>query len=474
MLPVADSDASPPSTRLLFVFYAVCLGLLPFWFPLPPYAYQLLDIRSFTPSLGEGLLYGGWLLLTFGVYMLLYRLVRNGRLSLPLSRQLLYALIVALPLLFTYPINANDLYRYFIRGRIGAVYGENQFLVPPSAFPDDPFRPLAGEWADESSPYGPVWELIATAVAAVSGERLLVGLLLFKSVGLLAHLATAVFIHAALKNQPDRRSGATWLWLANPALLLTFVVNGHNDALMLMLLMAAWWLISWRRAWPGLLAGCVAVLVKPIGILALPFLLLAVWQNAPGWAARLRWLLGTAVGGLILAGLAFWPFGSPLELAARLLRELSAGASFSPTALIVLISRWLEQPIRLATVVWIGQAVLALVAGGLMWRTFNGRSPLKSIIDLLATYLVTALNYRIWYSTWLFPWALVDTQTSIVRRRACLLFLLTSQLSVIIYTHLRLYLFQGNQTIAHLVGVVVTFGVPVLGAWGTAVFQRRR
>jgi hypothetical protein len=48
------------------------------------------------------------------------------------------------------------------------------------------------------------------------------------------------------------------------------------------------------------------------------------------------------------------------------------------------------------------------------------------------------------------------------RLRAGLWFLLTSQLSVVIYGHLRVYALGGDQTAAHLIGVPFTFILPWL------------
>jgi hypothetical protein len=105
----------------------------------------------------------------------------------------------------------------------------------------------------------------------------------------------------------------------------------------------------------------------------------------------------------------------------------------------------------------------------LLWRTWQGRSPLRSTADIFAVYILQALSFRIWYAAWPFPWLLLDDVEEekgngrfSYRLRVGLWFLLTSQLSVLIYGHLRLYAFGGSQMAAHLVGVPFTFGLPFL------------
>ncbi|MEZ4590781.1 MAG: hypothetical protein R3D55_06520 [Chloroflexota bacterium] len=84
----------------------------------------------------------------------------------------------------------------------------------------------------------------------------------------------------------------------------------------------------------------------------------------------------------------------------------------------------------------------------------------------LAAYSLQALSFRLWYSTWVFPWLLLDEASADAalsfRLRAGLWFLLTVQLSVLIYGHLRTYLLGGSQLAAHLIGIPFVFGLPLL------------
>ena len=72
-------------------------------------------------------------------------------------------------------------------------------------------------------------------------------------------------------------------------------------------------------------------------------------------------------------------------------------------------------------------------------------TPLRSTADIFFAYLLQALNFRIWYAAWPFPWLLLDAGTgpqtlpARYRLRYGLWFLLTSQLSVILYGHVRVH-----------------------------------
>ncbi|MDT8307880.1 MAG: polyprenol phosphomannose-dependent alpha 1,6 mannosyltransferase MptB, partial [Anaerolineae bacterium] len=318
-----------PRAFLLWVILSLVLySLAPFYFPLLSY-YDMVptgDVRTFAPSLLEGLAYGLAVAALYLFYLLAYRTSRS--VTLNLAAILGITVVLALPLLFTYPINANDVFRYYVRGRITAVHGASPLVVAPDQFPEDPFVPLAGEWAGETSPYGPVWEMVAGAVAALSGENLLAALLSFKVLALAAHLGSAALIwwqqpEASLKVE------RTVLWALNPALLLMFAVDAHNDSLLLFWLLLGTALFK-RRPVTGMLVALLGPLTKIIGLLPLPFLFIGAWRQQYARGARLRLLWGTGLGSILLVLLAFLPFGSPLPLAQRLAGEASESAGYSP------------------------------------------------------------------------------------------------------------------------------------------------
>ena len=472
---------------LWILFSLTAYSVLALWFPLLPHYRRvpLQDVRSLAPSLAEGLAYGLLLCLLFAFFALAYRRVRHGFEKPGIWTLVGVSCLFSLPLLLVYPINANDIYRYVIRGRIQSVYAANPFSAAPNSFPADPFLPLAGEWAGATSPYGPLWELAAALVTRLSGNSLLMGLMGFKLLGLLAFAATAVLfwhLFSVAENNngeeglrdPASRAAKTLLWAWNPALLLIFVADGHNDALMIFCLILGVYVISRKFVVLGFLLMLLGVLVKPIGILALPLFFISIWREQHSLAKRMRFLLLSSAGGLMLALIAFLPFGPPLQLGRRLLQEAAAGAGFSPAALLLLLGQELGFSISLAAVARATLLAFALFVLWLLWRTWRGRSPLRGTADIYFGYLLQALNFRIWYAAWPFPWLLLDAAAdqrpkTALRLRYGMWFLLTTQLSVILYGHIRVDLLHGSQLQAHVLGMIFVFIVPYL----MAVIQAR-
>lgn len=459
--------------RLTAVFLFIGYLFFAYTFPLLPHFNHIptVDGRFFEPTLFGGVKYVLILCWLFGFYALAQKQVRRLAVAPKLWQLAMATAVFALPLLLTYPLNANDIYRYFMHGRVSAVYGENSFTTGLTNLPDDPYLPYAGEWAAETTPYGPVWEMAAWGITAAltenrvnpSPNNLLYGLIAFKTFGLLLHIAIGWQIATSRTVKSPAHAFLLWAW--NPALLLIFVMDGHNDALMLFWLVLGFWVLQRGKPTAGFAIMMLAPLTKVIGLLPLPFFFVSILLAMETHRHRLRFLLLSSVAGLGLIFLTFLPFGSPLDLLWRLLREASGGAGFSPMTLFVMLARAGGWPLSLTVLSKAGLIALALAAGWLLWKGVNGRSSLRGAADVLWVYLAQALNFRLWYAAWPFPFLILGMDEGAngrLRLHFGLWFLFTSQLSVFIYGHFRSYLLGGDQLWAHIIGVSFTFGLPLI------------
>ena len=436
------------------------------WFPFFTHAleYPQKDIYTFTPSLPAGFGYVLLLLVSFLFYWLATQKVIAGNLPTRggVAGILAVSALFCLPLLLTYPINATDIYRYAIHGRVAGVHGQDPYFSPPNDFGDDPYTIFAGEWGEVVSPYGAAWELIAGNSARLLPHNFYAHMLLLKGIITLAYLLIGWFIYQLLSGTPpEQRLGKTALWVWHPALLLIFAVDGHNDSLMLLGLIAGWWLIqNCRREALGITVSWWGVLVKPIGVLAFPFLLLGAWQKTVP-AQRIRFVLLSLIGIAVSSGLAFAPFGSPQQLIERLLFEAGDVVGFSPSALLILMGQRAGIPHIYAvlnqTTMWL---LLASALGIFGWAWFKNR-PICGITNLFGAYLGLALSFRLWYTAWLLPWLIVEEGKSNWRLNAGILLLLTAQLSVFIYGHLWRTILGRDLLWSHLFGVLFTFALPI-------------
>lgn len=451
--------------------------LMALWFPLIPNvaASPPGDVRSFAPGLWGGVAYAALIIALFGLFLAAVRgTAARGMGSRPFLALVGGTLLLAAPLLMTYPVNATDIFGYVIRGRIAGAYGESPFSAPADEFVGDPFMPLVGEWANETTPYGPLWEIVAAGLTTVSGDNLLIGVLLFKLLMLGCFVVTTVLIWQLLPEGPSR-AASTMLWAWNPGLLLTFILDGHNDALMLLWLVLGYRLSRRGRPAAGFLVMILAVVTKPVALLALPFFFVESLRSLSSGRDRARYITVTFAGSLVMVWLAFLPWAgadgvlrTALELALRLTREATGGAGFSPAVWVYMA---LDGRVSIEVIGRVTQALFIVFSLWLIRRAVRGRSSLRGAADIFFGYLAGALNYRIWYAVWPFAWLLLDAETETAasaastrradyRLRAGLWFLFTSQLSVILYGHLRQFMLGGDQALAHLIGVPFVFVLP--------------
>ena len=265
--------------------------------PNPVDGIRLLGLLSRVGPAALAVSYSGIGLVVLGWFL-------GGRLTAPgrprrLSRtQLTHTLAMwTVPFLITPPIFSRDVYSYLAVGAM-MVHGDNPYQSGPYDSLGDG-NPLAHQvdarWQHTSSPYGPAFLLIARGVVLVTGNHVVVGVLLQRCVEL---VGVALIVWALPRLA--RRCGidpvsALWLGALNPLLLFHLVAGGHNEALMLGLMLAGLEVALPRsasdrggvrahelRAAAGTALITVAVGIKVTAAMALAFLVIALARRAGG------------------------------------------------------------------------------------------------------------------------------------------------------------------------------------------------
>lgn len=240
---------------------------------------------------------------------------------------------------------SHDIFDYTFRGRMMAEYHANPLVeVPDSYSLSTPYsRYLA--WRKHVDTYGPVWEASSAAIASGVRQvtrwlgwwdeaypvcpkspescRLLVvyitgyRLLAISMTGLSGWLIFSIVRHS----QPALAPLALAIWLLSPLTLIATALGGHNDALMLVLVLLCWWLLQRQHVFLALLALVLAAHIKLTALIWLPACALWIfWRR--GWWRTLKVGLSSVVSGLALSWLLYMPFGGWGSLP-RMLQERS-------------------------------------------------------------------------------------------------------------------------------------------------------
>src|SRR5579875_2852187 len=138
-------------------------------------------------------------------------LARNVHGRLARAIVVAFAVLFGLTLLGLYPITAADVFHYLADARTLWVYHANPMQTPPEAHP----FVIGISWAQQPSPYGPLWQLIACIPVIFTGGHWVASLIGFKLLGLASMLICGGLVYLIVRRTwPGREVFAllAFLW----------------------------------------------------------------------------------------------------------------------------------------------------------------------------------------------------------------------------------------------------------------------
>ncbi|HYN75809.1 MAG TPA: polyprenol phosphomannose-dependent alpha 1,6 mannosyltransferase MptB, partial [Candidatus Limnocylindria bacterium] len=246
----------------------------------------------------------GWITVVLGVAVLLQAWLRLGHhvrtASVVNPHQLLRLMwLWALPLFLTPVMFSRDIFSYISASRMLSAgldpYTNGTIDLPWTNDGADAF------WVGSPSPYGPLWVGLSSGVFHITGASAIPSLLAFRLLALAGVALLAVYLPRLAALCGVDAAKVIWLGLLNPLVLMHFVSAGHNDALMLGLLVAGMTIALEGKFVIGTLLVVLAGAIKAPALLGLPFVAMA-W---PGADASLGGRVWSWVKVTVLALIAF-------------------------------------------------------------------------------------------------------------------------------------------------------------------------
>ena len=148
------------------------------------------------------------------------------------------------------PLLSTDVFSYQAYARMGALYGANPYLHGPHAIALDPLYPFIGaKWVSTPSAYGPVFTALSYVLAPLS---IAASALAYKAIAALSSLRRG---RDRVERSPPARAStpvkAAALVGLNPLLVVYGVGGGHNDLLMLAVMLAGIYALLQHRERAG-------------------------------------------------------------------------------------------------------------------------------------------------------------------------------------------------------------------------------
>ena len=180
-----------------------------------------------------------------------------------IPRPFYVALVIAIPLIISYPFLSRDFFNYMFDAKIVTVYHQNPYLLRALDFPADPWLRFM-HWTHRTYPYGPVFLLITLIPSFLSFGKLLLSILAFKATWTLFYLGTVFLL--------EKKYKAFALFFAtSPLIIIEGLVNNHNDLIAICLTIIGLYFLFNSKKIKGYFGLLLSVGIK---YFTLPFLLI--------------------------------------------------------------------------------------------------------------------------------------------------------------------------------------------------------
>ncbi|HXD59341.1 MAG TPA: polyprenol phosphomannose-dependent alpha 1,6 mannosyltransferase MptB [Thermoleophilaceae bacterium] len=342
----------------------------------------------------DGPLAGPLFYLALWLALLLYAAVLIRHRDIP-ARSVLWV-IGGLHLLFLLapPLLSQDVFSYIAYARMGVEHSLNPYTHTPLDIPTDPVFPFAGS-KDAVSVYGPVFTLLTYPLAPLGVAA---SFWVLKVVSAACSFGIVALVWGAARRLGRDPVLPALIVGLNPLTLVHVVGGAHNEALLMLIVVAALGLGSRVSGVGGVAAG---VSIKASAGVVAPYLVVGAREQ---WRRAL--LIAVAVlAGIALLGLAV--FGTHALDALGFLnsnQERSSRWSF-PYKTAQLLGALLpgeRLDYRDAVRIVYGVA-FAVVALWLLVRTWRGMDPIRAAGWATLALLIASAWLVPWYALWLLP-----------------------------------------------------------------------
>ncbi|MDQ4127296.1 MAG: glycosyltransferase 87 family protein [Actinomycetota bacterium] len=361
----------------------------------------------------QGGAYYGATLLLFALYGWILILCRRGRLWGGRARKLalLFPVLFNAGLLLGHPYQSIDALTYVAHGYMGNLPDVNPYATTAAAVRTTDFaRQLAPSgWLPVHgfTPYGPLWTHLEIAVMRIA-EDVPTTLALIKAIVVASSLGSAALIWKILgRVRPDDQLLGTLVYLWNPMIVVEFAAEGHNDALMILCLLASLTLTVSARPALSTVASVAGVLVKYLPLVFLPAQVAYLWHAKRGRAHLATGLLFGILVGVGLAVVLYWPFWVGIRTFEGVRLQGQPLVSPSPSGGLYWYLLQTLPPAEAAQfTLWALAGAFAAFVLVVSWRARDAAGLLGACASIALAYvLVVSGHYWPWYAS--LPLALV-------------------------------------------------------------------
>jgi len=333
----------------------------------------------------------------------------HDRMSLPII--FAFGALFAVTLIFVYPVTAIDVFIYIAQSLVLVQHHANPMVTAPVQFANqDPLMYLAGGFITQPSPYGPLGVVIAAIPSLIAGKNVLLTLVLIKVLFSALLLTTAFLVYKVLSALGAAFALVGAIALAwNPFVLFEYVVNSHNDIVMVFFLVVAVYALTKERYVLALTLVMASALIKFASFPVVPLFFLYGLFQQPSLQKRLRYIaFGILIPALFTIA-CFVPFWAGPQTLARVLNQTQDQLySFS-----MFLTDFSSGTISANSVKVIG---MVFFGGCFLYALWKAQENLAGLLEgcflTLFSLLAFGVTYiQVWYLLWPLVFAILIPRT---------------------------------------------------------------
>lgn len=321
-------------------------------------------------------------------------------------------------LIAAWPLTSTDIFLYIMQGRVLGLYHDNPYVTYISSYPQDPLQQwVFGRWANMPMVYGPAWGLISGGLSFLINDNIVTGLFVYRFFLCLIFFLSIWLVYKILSRvRPEAKYWGTFLYAWNPLILFEIANNGHNDIIMVALVLLALYLFLEKKYLAVLPVIFLACLVKYVFVLIAPFVLLTLW---PLINKKIKFLIINSLAGLalLMGCLVFFDWGQGLTNGLLYLNSFywEFNLSFLPALFSSFFTILLPHFNRLDRMVYIKflcTGIFIVFYGYLLIKYYQSKNFVFEKLNAYIIYIISGyffiacFSLNEWFLLWLMPWLL--------------------------------------------------------------------